>query len=195
MLSKQFKISIMKRIVILSVTAFLAVTGMNAQVQKTGIAQTSETKKEVKAERKALRKLEGNNVSAVAKNNFAQQFGKAANVVWKRIDTFDEAAFNLDGNAMKAFYDFEGNLVGTTFKVAFTDLPSKGQQEIKSKYKDYTPGSVIMFDDNEANDTDMLLYGVQFDDSDNYFIEMVKGSQKIILRVNPAGSVSLFQQI
>lgn len=38
----------------------------------------------------------------------------------------------------------------------------------------------------------MILYGQQFADEDNYFVELVKGSKKIVLRSNMAGDVSFF---
>jgi hypothetical protein len=185
----------MKKVLFFSIAVLFAASVVNGQGPKTGNGQNQETKKEVKSERKALRKLEGNNVSIVAKNKFAAQFATAANVLWKRVETFDEASFTLDGKAMKAFYDIEGNLVGTTTTKTFADLPLKGQQEIKAKYKNYSTGKVILFDDNEANNTDMLLYGIQFDDEDNYFVEMASGTQKVILKVNMAGTVSLFKKI
>ena len=35
-----------------------------------------------------------------------------------------------------------------------------------------TVDTVIFFEDNNVNDTDMLLYGNQFSDADNYFVEL-----------------------
>lgn len=69
--------------------------------------------------------------------------------------------------------------------------PQKQKRRLK-KYKGYTADAVIYFDDNEYNDTDMILYGQQFADEDNYFVELVKGSKKIVLRSNMAGDVSFF---
>ena len=74
-------------------------------------------------------------------------------------------------------------------------MPAGGQKEIKKKYKDYSIGKVIFFDDNEFNEMDMLLYGLQFDDADNYFVELAKGTSKIMVKVNAAGDVSFFKQL
>ena len=93
------------------------------------------------------------------------------------------------------YYDSNGKLIGTTSSKAFTDVPAKGQQEIKTKYKDYTAGPVIFYDDNEENDTDMILWGLQFNDADNYFVELTKGNSKLIIRVDTAGGISLFKQL
>ncbi len=65
----------------------------------------------------------------------------------------------------------------------FKDLPAKGQQEIKGKYKDYGIGSVIYFDDNEKIDSDMVLWATQFNDEDLYFAELTKANKKIIVRL------------
>ena len=59
---------------------------------------------------------------------------------------------------MTAFYDENGDLVGTTYPKKFTDLPANAQMEIKTKYKDYKIGPVVLYDDNEANDTDMIMF-------------------------------------
>jgi hypothetical protein len=96
---------------------------------------------------------------------------------------------------MKTFYDIDGILVGTTQIKTFGDVPVKGQQAIKKNYKDYTIGQVVFYDDNEANDTDMKLYGMQFDDKDNYFVELLKGTNKIVVQVNTEGDVFFFKDL
>jgi hypothetical protein len=171
----------MKKLAVLSMTLLFSLSLINGQTQKT--------------ERKALRKLEGTTVSEQAKVAFNSDFKGATNVQSKRVGTYDEFSFtNKSGGKMEAFYDYNGKLVGTTQVKTFADLPADAQKEIKAKYKDYTIGQVIFFDDNEANDTDMILYGNQFDDADNYFVEVTKGTIKIILQVNTAGSVFFFKE-
>jgi hypothetical protein len=179
----------MKRLAIVSLVFLFAISFVQGQTKST------ETKKEQKAERLALKKLEGTNVSAMSKNNFAVDFGNIPNVQWKRVGTYDEAAFMKDGKELKAFYDFDSKLVGTTKRVTFADVPAAGQKEIKNKYKDYNVDAVVFFDDNEANTTDMILYGVQFDDEDNYFVELSKGTKKIILQVISSGEVFFFKEL
>ena len=53
----------------------------------------------------------------------------------------------------------------------------------------------MFFDDNEWNETDMILYGNQFADADNYFVELKKDNKEIILQVNPIGNVSILKQL
>ena len=184
----------MKRLAVLSLTFLFSMTYIFGQNQKTEKAK--ESKKEMKSERQALKKLPGNTVNVVATNNFNSDFNGAKNVQSKRVETFDEFSFtSKDGQEMKAFYDSDGKLVGTTQFKTFADLPAKGQKEIKDKYNDYTVGKIVFYNDNEANSTDMILYGVQFDDADNYFVELSKGTKTIVLQVNPKGELYIFKEL
>jgi hypothetical protein len=186
----------MKKLVILSMVFIFAMSAAQAQMQKKDKEKVKETKKELRAERVALRKLEGNLVSDESKAAFSADFPGAKNVVSERVDTYDEFAFtDKNGQKKKAFYDAESKLVGTTQFKTFADLPASGQKEIKKEYKDYTIGQVVFFADNQLNDTDMIMYGIQFDDADNYFVELAKGSKKIVLQVNPEGDVFFFKEL
>lgn len=185
----------MKKAVVLSMAFLFVVAAVFGQVSKTTTAQTNETKKELKSNLTPLRKLEGKTVSSEAKNNFLSDFGNIPNVKWERTVNFDEAIFTKDGKQMTAYYDFEGNLVGTTSIKMFADLPAKAQTEIKSKYKDYSIGPVIFFDDNELNTTDMSLWNTQFEDQDNYFVELIKGTDRMIVQVHPTGEIDFFTSL
>jgi len=186
----------MKKLAVLSLTFFFALSAVQGQTQKTGKEQAKETKKEAKKERVALRKLEGTMVSDKSKRAFDADFNGATNVQSKRVDAFDEFSFTTkDGQKMKAFYDYNNVLVGTTQVQTTADIPANGLQEIKEKYKDYVIGSVVYFDDNEANETDMIMWGMQFDDADNYFVELSKGTKKIVVKVSPEGTVSFFKEL
>lgn len=153
---------------------------------------TSSTRKEKREERRELRRLEGPVVSYQSKEQFARDFGQVPDVTWSHSARFDEALFTQDGHTMTAYYDITSNLVGTTEVKTFEDLPAAGQQYIAKKYKDYTVDQVILYDDNENNDTDMLLFGNAFEDADNYFVELQKDNKKIVLQVDTQGLVSYF---
>lgn len=167
---------------------------LNKKIQDTH-QEESVIKKEKKAERKALRKLEGHEVSYQSKEQFAVDFANATNVTWKRTAFFDEAIFTQDGRTQTAYYDIHNDLVGTTELKQFADLPASAQKTILKRYKDYSIEKVILFDDNETNDTDMLMYGRQFDDADNYFVEIRKGAKDLVLQVDMGGDVSYFGQM
>jgi hypothetical protein len=130
----------------------------------------------------------------MTEQHFMTDFPNATNVSWKR-DGFEEASFTLNGKEMKAFYDYDDNLIGTTTPASYSDLPAAAQKEIEKFYPGYTPKSVILFDDNEFNDTDMILYGNAFQDEDNYFVEMTNNNKTVVLQVNMEGLVSYFKDI
>jgi hypothetical protein len=171
----------MKRVLILSLTFLFVLSALQVQAQK--------------SERKPLKKLEGAKVSELAKNSFKEDFGNLPDVKWKRNGTFDEVLFAKNGKEMTAYYDIDGKLVGTTEVVDFSDIPAAGQKAIKEKYGDYSIGAVIFYDDNEANLTDMVMYGVQFDDADSYFVELTKGARKIVIRVDKSGEITFFREL
>ena len=185
----------MKRLAVAFIT--IIIVGAFGQVQ----AQQSinETKKEVKlekkTERKALRKLTGQYVSEISKASFYKDFGNLEKVVWMRSQYYDEATFLKDGRDMIAYYDNDGKLVGTTSAVAFEDIPMVAQKNIQKMYKDATVGKVIFFDDNELNDTDMMLYNIQFDDEDTYFVELTQGGKTFIVNCDTKGNVAFFKQL
>ena len=186
----------MKTLTFLTMACLFTFATMQSQAQDLANFKTKkETKKEVKTERKALRKLEGPKISNRSINNFSSDFGNISNVVWKRTNNFDEATFTKDGQKLTAYYDYDSNLVGTTSEKAFADVPAKGQKEIKAKYKDFSIDQVIYFDDNEFNESDMLLWGSQFDDADNYFVVLNKAQNKLILKVDMEGNVSFFKKL
>jgi hypothetical protein len=187
LIHKTNKITDMKKVVVASMAILLAIAVFPSNAQT--------PPKEIKSERKALRKLEGAKVSEIAKSHFSSDFRNVSNPSWKRSVQFDEVTFIKDGQEMTAFYDYDANLVGTTTHKTFKDLPANGQKEIQDRYKYYTIGPVILFDDNEANETDMILWGNQFEDQDNYFVELANAKNKVILEVSTLGNVSLFKQL
>lgn len=210
---KTLKLKVMKKLAILIVSVFfvMAFSQLSAKTVKKAVLKSEITtskneiksdrneikseKNEIKSEKKELRKLEGNSVAEMSKINFAEDFGNVPNVNWKRSSVLDEATFNQDGKQTTAYYDSHSKLVGTTAAVTFTDLPTSAQKEIKSRYKDYTIDKVLFFEDSQANDSDMLLYGAQFEDSNNYFVELSKKQKKTILQVNEEGVVFFFAEL
>lgn len=164
-------------------------------VMATMQSQAQETKVERQSERKALRKLKGNEVSQMARDNFNSDFGNVQNAMWKREGTYDQVTFTQDGHKKTAFYDEQSGLVGVSQTKAFTDLPARAQQDIKTKYQDFKIGQVIFYDDNEAIDTDMILFGTQFEHADNYFVELTKADKTIVLQVTMSGEVIVFKRV
>jgi hypothetical protein len=193
----------MKKIIVSAAAILFAVTVINAQASDIALRkdikdfkqEETSIKKDKKEQKRELRKLEGQEASYQSKQQFYIDFGNLPVSEWKRTDYFDEATFVMDGEKMKAYYDMDSQLVGTTSDKSFDDLPAAAQKYIDTKYSDYSKGPVIFFDDNEANDMDMVMYGTRVDDSDMYFIELSKDNKQIILKVEMDGNVSFFTQL
>lgn len=173
----------------MSVLSLAIITAATAQINSIS------EKKGTKVEKKALKHLNGNTVSSQSKAQFKADFGNITTVQWKRSATFDEATFKKGNETTTAFYDDKAMLVGTTAPKSFTDLPAKAQKYINDKYKDYNKSAVIFFDDNEKNETDMILFEQQFDDVDSYFVELKKDKKDIVLEVSMQGDVSYFRDL
>jgi len=167
----------------------LSATLMYGQVQKAEKKESKEMKKAQKTNMVPLKKLEGKGVSQLSEDNFKIDFPGIMPTKWERSEYFNEAIYTKDGKNYRAYYDIEGKLVGTTTRVKFTDIPESAQKEIKAQYKDYTIGPVIFYDDNEMNSSDMFLYGQQFEDANNYFVELTKGQEKVVIQATPEGNV------
>jgi hypothetical protein len=54
---------------------------------------------------------------------------------------------------------------------------------------------VPFYDDNEMNSSDMVLYGLEFNDPDSYFVELQKDNKNITLQVPLSGSVNFFKEL
>jgi len=185
----------MKKLIFASAAIILAIASVQA---KGNDAITKADKKEMRKEKKEaraiLRKQEDNEVSYQSKQAFYRDFGDRQDVAWTKSKYFEEATFENNGAPTTAYYNFDGNLVGTTNMKTFADLPADGQKQINKEYKDYTVKAVVFYDDNENNDANMVLYGNQFDGEDNYFVELQKGNKTIIVQCTMNGLVGYFTE-
>ena len=185
----------MKKLIFASAALILTIVSVQAQ-DNDAITKSDkkEIRKEKKEERVALRKQENNDASYQSKQAFYRDFGDRQDVAWTKSRFFDEATFGNNGTPTTAYYDFDGKLVGTTNMKTFADLPIDGQKQINKEYKDYTVKAVVFYDDNESNDTDMVLYGNQFDGEDNYFVELQKDNKTLIVQCTMNGLVGYFTE-
>ena len=191
----------MKKLVIYSTTIMMIMFSTTLYAREENKMAMNSGRKSAKMDSKAERMKfninERDLVSDMSINAFDARFENAKNVVWEKDNIYDEVMFTKDGIRYKAFYDINSNLVGTTTDKTFADLPKDAQKEIKKQFKDYSVDKVIFFKDNEFNDGNVRLYGAQFEDADNYFVELSDHSKNknIILQVNPEGNVCFFKEL
>jgi len=189
----------MKNLTISFVALFFAFGVCQGQTQDIKNYASNMEKKEKRIERrtehKEMRKLAVNNVSDFSLKSFNTDFGANSSVSWSRSDHFDEALFLKNGQETKAYYDFEGNLVGTTTTKAFKDLPERGQKIIAKSYAGFSVESVLLYDFNKLSNSQMILFYEQYVDSKNYFVQLSNGKERIVLQVTPVGQVFYFKKI
>jgi hypothetical protein len=192
----------MKKVIILStavvafsVTANAQANGANDEKETAGANIITQVGYNTPSRaNKHLTKSSDDEVSFFSKRSFFEDFGDADEITWVKTKSFDEVSF-FDGKQYKtAYYDADSKLVGTTMAKTFDDLPAKAQKVINDKYKDYNVAGITFFDDNEDNETDMVLFGLRFEDADNYFIELTKDSKKVILQVSLGGDMRTFKE-
>ena len=135
------------------------------------------------------------NFSNQTRANFYADFGYIPIPSWEVTDQFDKISFMKNNVLYTAYYDSNAELVGTISNATVADLPANALQDIYKKYKGYTVGNVIFYDDNESNQTDMMYYGQQFNDEDKYFVELQNDKEEIVVQVNQVGEVSFFRTL
>ena len=134
-------------------------------------------------------------VSDLSKINFNKDFSNVENVSWARKGDFDVATFTKNDTRVKAYFGMQSELIGTITDKSYSDLPAEGRKEINDRYRNYTISQVLYFKTYTPNDNFMVLYGNQIENADSYFVELTKGNEKIVVRVNPLGNVSYFRAL
>ncbi|PWV51409.1 hypothetical protein [Chitinophaga sp. S165] len=173
---------------------FLAAGVLIMSVNMT-FAHTTDGDKKTRAERKEIRKENNDEVSTFTKTQFYEDFPAATDIRYERTSHFDEVTFAIGADHLKAYYDIHSNLVGTTQDKTFADLPESAQHNIEKKYSGYQVGRVFKYDDNESNEIDLTMFDMAFDGADNYFVELKKNSETIVVKVDMVGNVSFFKTI
>lgn len=151
--------------------------------------------KEQKKLNRALKKLDGSEIPGITKSRFFENFGDVPGVHWERQDYFDVATFTKDGQAMKAYFDTESQLVGTVNQETVNEIPYKAKLHIQKEYPDYTLGDVILYTDNQEQESNIYLFGSEMESANNYFVELTNGNKRIVLKVSPEGEVYFFKEL
>ncbi|HLA59698.1 MAG TPA: hypothetical protein VK622_13080 [Puia sp.] len=193
----------MKKLFIISVvTLFLASSAIAQEIDlsirsySTAKNQNNESDPSFTENKKSdLTELELKNFSSQTRASFYSDFGYIPIINWEITDQFDKISFMKNNVLYTAYYDSNSELVGTISNASVEDLPAHALQTINKKYKGYTVGNVVFYDDNESNQTDMMYYGQQFDDEDKYFVELQNDKEKIVVQVNTVGEVLFFHTL
>lgn len=184
----------MNRVAILATTLLLIFATSQVDAQKAERKAVKETGKELKGQQKDITTAKRGPVSQKSKMQFILDFGRIPNALWSTTDYYDKVFFtNKDGQKMTAFYSTDGKLVATSFFKVFTDLPIRSQGKITSAYKNYDIVSVY-FINYKAPKGGVRYYG-RLLQTDNYFVALASGTNKVLLRVDLNGNVFFYKKL
>lgn len=173
----------------LAAAALILVLGMSQYIAESATTRAAMTNAAGTAA-KSSKWSETSMVKAQTKKRFNQNFGTASNAVWEKSKSLDKVTFIQDGYKMVAYYNAASKLVGTSS----ADMPVQALADLKSQYKNYSVGSVIFFDQNEANAISKLVYGTKLKE-ENYLVELTNDQKTIVVSVKVKGGTSVINQI
>ena len=121
---------------------------------------------------------ETNEVSYRVQNNFKSQFNQAQKVNWSVKSNFTKATFEEAGQKIEAFYDLNGNMIGTSRNITLNELPTGAKRAFAKSYGGYTVKEAIRFEGTEE---------------DAYYISAENEKENVILKVSNDRNVSVFR--
>jgi hypothetical protein len=110
-------------------------------------------------------------------DHFSAAFKNAQNVTWTTSGDYNQASFTLDAQKVNAYYNEEGELIGTTKTVAFDKLPGSALETITTKYTfpEYRLNGCIEFTDASNNSA----YYVSFENNDETVVYEISKNGKM----------------
>ena len=118
--------------------------------------------------------------STKVNDHFAATFSKAKNVSWKKDGSIDKVSFLMGNEKVNAFYDTDGELLGTSKDLAFDKLPKAAIETITTKYTfpEYQVKECMEFT-NASNEK-------------NFYVSFHNAGETLVLEITKAGVVSVF---
>ncbi len=111
--------------------------------------------------------------------NFNAVFKKATNVSWLITNDYTKAAFTLDNTKMEVFYNYDGDIIGTSKSIALDELPVNAKRPFAKLFAGYNVKEAIRFE--------------SFDET-SYYISGENEKESVILKVNDLKRVSVFKR-
>ena len=107
-----------------------------------------------------------NNVNETVLTSFSEQFEKASDVEWLKMDGYYKATFTWNDQYLTAFYDDNGESISVARNVVLKDMPILLQTNLADEYKGYWV-------------SDLFEYTTK--DSNRYYVTIESADKKIIL--------------
>ena len=127
------------------------------------------------------------NVSYSVVQEFNADFADAQFITWTVNKSCQKADFVENGVHRTAFYNLAGDFLGVTQVVGYNVIPAKSQKLIAEEYKGYIPANVIVYQANEAVNSDI--------DPTSYFVDLKNNAHEVLVRVTSSGSLDFFKQV
>jgi hypothetical protein len=104
-------------------------------------------------------------VSSKVLDAFQTEFAAATDVTWSEGNNFYKAAFLFNGQHVSAFYNMEGELIGTTRYISSLDLPIGLQANLKKSYANYWISDLF-----EVSNSEGISYYITVENADNKIV-------------------------
>ena len=118
-------------------------------------------------------------VSSVILASFNAKFEKADHVSWVITNDYTKAAFTADNTKVEVFYNFDGNIIGTSRSISLSELPVNSKRSFAKQFTGYNVKEAIRFEGFDAT---------------VYYISGENEKESVILKVNQHNQVSLFKK-
>jgi hypothetical protein len=120
-------------------------------------------------------------ITARIKEAFEKDFLKATNVSWEKTKEYYFATFTFNDRELNAVYNEEGELIGTSRKIAYAQLPLSVSLSLSQKYGDYQLPEQV---------TELNYNG------ETHYLLTVSNAKKILqLNLRPNGEVTVDKKI
>lgn len=118
------------------------------------------------------------NVNVRVLNNFNAAFKNATGTTWSAAGNYAKATFIHNNIRTEAFYNTEGELIGTSKGISMDEIPVKAKRTFAKKFDGYTVKEAILFEG--ADET-------------AYFISADNDTGSVIVKVGENDQVSIFK--
>jgi len=112
---------------------------------------------------------------------FKKLYPHATKVAYEVKKNYTQVNFSWNNINLQAFFDKEGNLIGTSRNIAVNDLPLSYVRNINNDYDGYT-----------------ITEAIEFDHAQNglsYYVSVTNGERSYVLNVASDGSISVFKKM
>jgi hypothetical protein len=115
------------------------------------------------------------NVSSIAKNSFQTEFSQASNAIWTAGEDYSKVTFTLNDVRMEAFYEANGDMIGTSKAISIDQLPVSAKRTFTKKYGNFEVKEAIRFEGS---------------DDAAYFISAENEKESVVVKIDEFSRIS-----